>query len=135
VTTAGHAIEARILAEDPAHDFAPSPGRITRWRPPSGPGIRVDTGIEEGSVVPPYYDSMVAKLIVRGSTRADAIGRLQAALADFDVAGICTNIPLLTAIAAHKDFRDNRVSTRWLETTLLPEFRPSASPAACASKT
>jgi acetyl-CoA carboxylase biotin carboxylase subunit len=122
IATAGHAIEARILAEDPDRNFSPSPGRITLWKPPSGAGIRVDSGVAGGSMVPPFYDSMIAKLIVRGSNRAEAVDRLQAALARFEVGGIATNIPLLRAIVAHDDFRSNRVSTRWLETTLLPSF-------------
>jgi acetyl-CoA carboxylase biotin carboxylase subunit len=120
VATQGHAIEARILAEDPQRGFSPSPGRITHWRMPSGTGIRVDTGVGEGSMVPPYYDSMIAKLIVRGSTRDEAIDRLVTALAGFEIGGISTNIPLLSAIAGHDDFRANRVGTRWLEATLLP---------------
>jgi acetyl-CoA carboxylase biotin carboxylase subunit len=123
IVTSGHAIEARILAEDPARDFAPSPGRITRWVPPTGAGIRVDTGVGEGSLVPPFYDSMIAKLIVRGNTRDEAINRLLGALSGFVVEGIATNIPLLKAIVSHDDFRRNVVSTRWLETTLLPTFR------------
>ena len=122
IATAGHALEARILAEDPDRNFRPSPGRITLWKPPSGAGIRVDSGVAGGSMVPPFYDSMIAKLIVRGSSRAEAVDRLQAALARFEVGGIATNIPLLRAIVAHDDFRSNRVSTRWLETTLLPSF-------------
>jgi acetyl-CoA carboxylase, biotin carboxylase subunit len=118
----GHALEARILAEDPDRNFSPSPGRITVWKPPTGAGIRVDTGVASGSMVPPFYDSMVAKLIVRGTTRADAVDKLQAALDRFEVGGIATNIPLLRAIVEHDDFRQNKVSTRWLETTLLPSF-------------
>ena len=120
----GHAIEARILAEDPARDFAPSPGRITSWRPPEGVGVRVDTGVGAGSMVPPFYDSMVAKLIVRGDTRDESIDRLMRALDEFHVEGIATNIPLLKAIVRHADFRNNHVSTRWLETTLLSAFLP-----------
>ncbi len=123
IVTSGHAIEARILAEDPARNFAPSPGRITRWVPPTGAGFRVDSGVGEGSLVPPFYDSMIAKLIVRGSTRDEAIDRLLGALAGFVVEGIATNIPLLKAIVSHDDFRRNVVSTRWLETTLLPTFK------------
>ena len=123
IVTSGHAIEARILAEDPARNFAPSPGRITRWVPPTGAGIRVDSGVGEGSLVPPFYDSMIAKLIVRGSTRDEAIDRLLGALAGFVVEGIATNIPLLKAIVSHNDFRRNVVSTRWLETTMLPTFK------------
>jgi acetyl-CoA carboxylase biotin carboxylase subunit len=123
VVTRGHALEARILAEDPARDFAPSPGRITRWIPPTGPGVRVDAAVMEGSMVPPYYDSMIAKLIVHADTREQAIDRMIQALARFKVEGVATNIPLLTAIVTHDDFRNNRISTRWLETTLLPSFK------------
>ena len=119
---AGHAIEARILAEDPKRGFAPSPGTITRWIPPAGPGVRVDAGVGLGGVVPPHYDSMIAKLIVRGETRDETVGRLEAALAAFEIDGIATNIPLLQAIVRHPDFRANKISTRWLETTLLPGF-------------
>jgi acetyl-CoA carboxylase, biotin carboxylase subunit len=122
VGVGSHAIEARILAEDPGRNFAPSPGRITTWRPPAGPQIRIDSGISEGALVPPYYDSMIAKLIVSGTTRDEAIDRLADALARFEVGGIATNIPLLSAIVAHEDFRSNQLSTRWLETTLLPSF-------------
>jgi acetyl-CoA carboxylase, biotin carboxylase subunit len=122
IRTKGHAIEARILAEDPTRDFSPSPGRITHWSQPNGPGIRVDTGFTAGNFVPPYYDSMIAKLIVRGDTRDEAVDRLVSALLRFEVGGIATNIPLLLAIAQHPDFRSNNINTRWLETTLLPSF-------------
>jgi acetyl-CoA carboxylase biotin carboxylase subunit len=118
----GHAIEVRIIAEDPDRNFMPSPGRITRWRPPGGPGVRLDTAMFEGAVIPPYYDSMIAKLIVRGGDRADAVGRLAQALSEFRIEGIATNLPLLSAIAAHEDFKANRIGTRWLEQTLLPAF-------------
>jgi acetyl-CoA carboxylase biotin carboxylase subunit len=124
ICTGGHAIEARILAEDPQRGFAPSPGTITGWVPPSGPGIRVDAGVGLGGVVPPHYDSMIAKLIVRGETRDEAVSRLGVALAAFQIEGIATNIPLLRAIVDHPDFRANQISTRWLETTLLPGFTP-----------
>lgn len=122
VSTRGHAIEARILAEDPARNFTPSPGRLTRWRPPAGAGIRLDSGVREGDLISPYYDSMIAKLIVRGATREAAIEQLISALRGFQVDGVSTNISFLLAIASHPDFRANRLSTRWLETTLLPEF-------------
>jgi acetyl-CoA carboxylase, biotin carboxylase subunit len=118
----GHAIEARIIAEDPCRDFAPSPGRITRWAAPQGPGVRIDTAVGEGSFVSPYYDSMVAKLIVHADTREQAVDRLAAALASFAVEGISTNIPLLRFIVGHEDFRANRTNTRWLEDVVLPDF-------------
>ncbi len=117
----GHAIEVRILAEDPARDFAPSPGTITRWAPPSGEGIRLDSAVATGSRVPPFYDSMVAKLIVHAATRDAAVARLSAALARFEVDGIATNIPFLRALVSHPDFIANRLHTRWLEQTLLPQ--------------
>lgn len=123
IKTQGHAIEARIIAEDPDRDFMPCPGRITRWSPPSGPGVRIDSAMESGAMVPPYYDSMIAKLIVHGASRGEAVDRLAQALDDFQVEGIATNIPLLKFIVAHPDFRTNTINTRWLETQVLPAFR------------
>jgi acetyl-CoA carboxylase, biotin carboxylase subunit len=119
----GHAIEVRILAEDPMRDFAPSPGRITRWDAPTGPGVRVDCAVGAGTLISPYYDSMVAKLIVHADTRAQAIERLTKALGGFSVEGVATNIPLLRFIVDHADYRANRTNTRWLEDVLLPAFR------------
>jgi acetyl-CoA carboxylase biotin carboxylase subunit len=118
----GHAIEARIIAEDPKRGFAPSPGRVRVWRPPQGKGVRVDTAMSQGALVPPYYDSMIAKLIVHGPDRASAVMRLRNALDDFAVEGVATNIPFLRGIAAHPDFIDNRLDTRWLESVFLPHF-------------
>ncbi len=122
---AGHAIEVRIIAEDPDRDFMPSPGRITRWEPPAGPGVRIDSAMEAGTMVPPFYDSMIAKLIVHAETREAAIERMITALDDFQVEGIATNIPLLRFIVAHPDFRANAITTRWLESILLPAFQNS----------
>jgi acetyl-CoA carboxylase biotin carboxylase subunit len=118
----GHAIEARILAEDPKRAFLPSPGRITHWRPPHGEGVRLDAAIEEGSIVPPYYDSMIAKLIVHARDRLHAVQRLRDALDAFEVEGVATNIDLLRAVTAHPDFLANRLDTRWLETVFLPYY-------------
>ena len=112
----GHAIEVRILAED--DDFRPSPGLISAWTVPAG--ARVDSGFAAGCTVPPYYDSMVAKLIVAGPDRAAAVERLQRGLADFHVDGIATSIPFLRRIASHNDFVRNQLSTRWLEEELIP---------------
>jgi acetyl-CoA carboxylase, biotin carboxylase subunit len=123
VSFRGHAIEVRILAEDPMRDFAPSPGRITRWDAPVGSGVRVDCAVGEGTLVSPYYDSMVAKLIVHADTREQAIELLAQALGAFSVEGIATNIPLLRFIVDHADYRANRTNTRWLEDVLLPAFR------------
>ncbi len=122
IVTSGHAIETRILAEDPRRGFLPSPGRITRWRAPQGEGVRLDTAIEEGSLVSPYYDSMIAKLIVHAPDRPRAVARLRGALEAFEVAGIATNIGLLREVTAHPDFLANQLDTRWLESVFLPHY-------------
>ena len=114
VVTVGHAIECRINAEQPDDDFRPSPGRITRWEPPEGEGIRVDTHCYEGYTVPPYYDSLLAKLIVTGGTRMEAIARLQRALARFHAEGVDTTIPFLSSLVERGDFIAGRVNTSWL---------------------
>jgi acetyl-CoA carboxylase biotin carboxylase subunit len=118
----GHAIEARILAEDPRRGFLPSPGRVARWRPPHGEGVRVDTAIEEGATVSPYYDSMIAKLIVHANDRPRAVARLRDALEAFEVEGVATNIELLRGVTAHPDFLSNTLDTRWLENIFLPHY-------------
>jgi acetyl-CoA carboxylase biotin carboxylase subunit len=121
----GHAIEVRIIAENPERGFAPSPGQIRVWRAPHGEGVRLDTAMEEGAMVPPFYDSMIAKLIVHASDRRSAVARLRAALDDFAVEGVATNIALLRRIVAHPDFIENRLDTRWLESVFLPQYRES----------
>jgi acetyl-CoA carboxylase, biotin carboxylase subunit len=126
VRMSGHAIEVRILAEDPLRNFVPSPGRVKRWQLPEGPGVRVDTAVCEGTLISPYYDSMIAKLIVHAEDRERAVERLLDALNQFTVEGIATNIPLLRFIVSHPDFRANRTSTRWLETVVLPAFLTQA---------
>ena len=115
VGTRGHAIECRINAEQPLDGFRPSPGRISRWEPPEGTGIRVDSHCYAGYTVPPFYDSLLAKLIVTGSTRMEAIARLQRALANFHVSGVDTTIPFLASIVERADFIAGRVNTGWLE--------------------
>ncbi len=111
----GHAIECRINAEDPRNGFSPSPGRITRWVPPVGEGIRLDTHARQGYLVPPYYDSMIGKLIAHGPDRAAAIQRLLQAIDQFVIEGPKTTLALARTIVGHEDFRNNRLSTRWLE--------------------
>jgi acetyl-CoA carboxylase biotin carboxylase subunit len=108
----GHVIECRINAEDPSANFQPAPGTITTWRPPAGDRIRVDTHVEAGYVVPPFYDSLLAKLIVKGTDRADAIDRMIAALSAFEVGGVPTTIPMHLAILRSEAFRTNRYDTR-----------------------
>jgi acetyl-CoA carboxylase biotin carboxylase subunit len=119
VTFEGHAVECRINAEDAWRDFTPAPGRITEWQPPQGPGIRVDTHCFAGYLVPPYYDSLLAKLIVHGPTRADAVERMRDALDQFAVAGIPTTIPFHKKVLAHPDFQAGAVTTRWVEQEFL----------------
>ncbi len=101
----GHAIECRINAEDPAQGFLPSPGRITAYREPSGPGVRVDSGVEAGSEVSPLYDPMIAKVIVLGETRDDAIGRMLRALGELRIDGVVTLVGFHRALLAHPCFR------------------------------
>ncbi|WP_297778450.1 acetyl-CoA carboxylase biotin carboxylase subunit [uncultured Roseovarius sp.] len=117
----GHAIEFRINAESFRHDFRPSPGRITKWEPPRGPGIRVDGFVATGSTVQPYYDSMLAKLIVHGTDRAHALSRARAALAAFKVEGIDTTIDLHRALVHDPDFAASRIHTKWVEERFLPQ--------------
>jgi acetyl-CoA carboxylase biotin carboxylase subunit len=118
--TTGHAIECRINAEDPARGFSPTPGLIEEWVLPQGADIRVDTHCHEGYVVPPYYDSLLAKVIVHGPDRRTAIERMRAALDHVQVGGIATNLELLKSILGHPDFQADRINTRWLEHELLP---------------
>jgi len=125
----GHAIEVRVNAENPFADFAPSPGRIVHWSPPAGEGVRLDTHASEGYLVPPYYDSMIGKLIVRGDSRGEAIDRMLAAIATFRIEGPKTVLPLAAFIIDHPDFRADRITTRWLEDIGLPAFvNPEAQP-------
>lgn len=111
----GHAIEMRINAEDPEKHFAPSPGRITQFEVPRGPGIRVDSHCYSGYTVPPYYDSLIAKLIVWDCNREFAIRRSREALRSFTVEGIATTIPFHLKILSHPDFLEGNLHTRFLE--------------------
>jgi acetyl-CoA carboxylase biotin carboxylase subunit len=114
VTFNGHAIECRVNAEDPARDFAPSPGtvRLARW--PAGEGIRVDTHIESGTRVPPFYDSLLGKIIAHGRDRAQALTRLRAAIAVTRIEGIATNLGLHAEILADPEFMRGGVDTGYL---------------------
>jgi acetyl-CoA carboxylase biotin carboxylase subunit len=110
----GHAIECRIAAEDP-ETFQPSPGRVTQFHAAGGPGVRVDSALYSGCVVPPYYDSLVAKLIVHAPTRADAIARMRRALAECAILGISTTLPLHQRIVEEPDFQAGNYDIHWLE--------------------
>ncbi len=111
----GHAIECRVNAEDPARNFQPSPGLITAFHPPGGPGVRVDTHIYDGYHVPPYYDSLLAKVIVHGHDRGEALARMRQALDSFIIEGVTTTIPFLARVMRHPDFIAGRVDTKFLE--------------------
>lgn len=123
----GHAIECRVYAEDPAHTFLPSIGRIAQYRPPAGPGVRVDDGIESGSEVTPYYDPMLAKVITWGRDRAEAIRKMERALRDMVVLGVTTNIPYLLAILAEETFRRGHTSTSYLAEHMA-DWQPQPEP-------
>ena len=111
----GHAIECRVNAEDPGRNFQPSPGLITAFHPPGGPGVRVDTHIYAGYTVPPYYDSLLAKVIVHGNDRDEAIARMRQALDSFIIEGVTTTIPFLGRVMHHPDFVSGKVDTKFLE--------------------
>src|SRR5579859_5594770 len=113
----GHAIECRINAEDPV-TFVPSAGRITTFQAPGGTGVRVDSAAYTDAVIPPYYDSMIAKLIVKGRDRAEAIGRMKRALEMFVIEGIKTSIPLHRRILAAEEFAAGKIDTHFIERLL-----------------
>ena len=128
ITLTGHAIEARLYAEEPAADFRPTGGTVLLWQPPTGEGVRVDDGIRSGSVIGGHYDPLLAKIIAAGPTRADALRRLSRALADTVLLGLTTNLAYLRAIVAHPAFGEpDTLSTRFLEEA-LPDWRPSVAP-------
>ena len=118
----GHAIECRINAEDPLHNFRPSPGRITGWLPPGGPGVRVDSHVYTGYEIPPFYDSLIGKLIVWGKDRNSAIKRMNRALNECAVTGIPTTIDFHLSLLARKKFQEGRIHTKYVEEELLPEL-------------
>ena len=114
----GHAMEFRINAEDPAYNFRPCPGTITKLHLPGGPGVRVDTYVHEGSVISPYYDSMVAKLIVYGSNREEAMARGIRALNEFVIEGIATTIPFHQKVLENHAFISGDFTTDFIETQM-----------------
>ncbi len=114
-----HAIECRINAEDPYNDFRPSPGKIINFHSPGGHGIRVDTAVYAGYVIPPYYDSMIAKLITVAQTREEAIDKMSRALDEFVIEGIKTTIPFHQQLMKNEDFRKGNYTTKFLETFTL----------------
>jgi acetyl-CoA carboxylase biotin carboxylase subunit len=111
----GHVIECRVNAEDPARNFQPSPGRLDVFHPPGGPGVRLDTHVYTGYVVPPYYDSLLAKLICQGQDRPEAVRRMQVALESFVIEGVTTTIPFLARVMGNPRFQAGDVDTKFLE--------------------
>ena len=114
----GHAIEFRINAEDPDHDFRPCPGTITRFEPPAGPGVRVESYVRTGSRISPYYDSMVAKLIVYGQDREEVLARGRRALDEFVIEGIATTLPFHRRVLDNQVFCEGKACTDFIETQM-----------------
>ncbi|WP_432006363.1 acetyl/propionyl/methylcrotonyl-CoA carboxylase subunit alpha [Streptomyces parvus] len=127
----GHSFEFRINGEDPGRNFLPAPGTVTLFAPPTGPGVRLDAGVESGSVIGPAWDSLLAKLIVTGATREQALQRAARALAEFQVEGMATAIPFHRAVVTDPAFTADpfTVHTRWIETEFVNDIKPFASPA------
>ena len=111
----GHVIECRVNAEDPARNFQPSPGKIDVFHPPGGPGVRLDTHAYAGYRVPPFYDSMIAKVICQGNDRPEALRRMELALESFIIEGVTTTMPFLARVMRHPKFRTGDVDTKFLE--------------------
>ncbi|ETK36530.1 biotin carboxyl carrier protein, partial [Microbispora sp. ATCC PTA-5024] len=123
----GHSIEFRINGEDPGRNFLPSPGTVTRWRPPAGPGVRLDSGVVEGTTVGQAFDSLLAKLIVTGRDREQALARARRALAEFEVGGLPTTLPFHRAVVDDPAFAfDLEVHTQWIETEFAGGIEPFA---------
>lgn len=125
VTLTGHAVECRLNAEDPAQGFLPSPGRVTRWIAPVGSRVRIDSHVFGGYLIPPYYDSMIAKVITHGVDRTEALAGMDHALRHLVVDGITTNRPFLLDLIASEDFVAGDHHTRWVEQSFLPAWQPT----------
>ncbi|MFD5148964.1 acetyl/propionyl/methylcrotonyl-CoA carboxylase subunit alpha [Streptomyces sp. NPDC058401] len=128
----GHSFEFRINGEDPGRGFLPAPGTVTKFAPPTGPGVRLDAGVESGSVIGPAWDSLLAKLIVTGATREQALQRAARALAEFEVEGMATAIPFHRAVVVDPAFTADpfTIHTRWIETEFVNEIPAFVVPAA-----
>jgi len=118
----GHAIECRVTADDAKDNFMPSPGDITYFAVPNGNNIRVDTHCHQGCTISPYYDSLLAKLITTGNTRAEALANMKTSLADFKIEGVETNIPFLQFVIEQPEFIAGDIHIQWIENTVLPKF-------------
>ena len=129
VVVSGHSIECRLNAEKADADFAPTPGIITEWTVPQGEGIRVDTFCHSGAEISPYYDSLIAKVIVHAPTRAEAIDLMSRVLSKTHIGGVATTANIHQAILNHPDFAHSPVTTTWLEDTFLPTWQPEPATA------
>ncbi len=118
----GHAVEVRVYAEDPANNFLPDIGTLTTYRPPQGPGVRVDDGFEEGMTIPIFYDPMIAKLITYGATREEAISRMERAIDDYSIAGVETTLPFCRFVMGHPSFRSGKYDTHFVRDHFRPEL-------------
>lgn len=121
LTINGHAIEVRVYAEDPMNNFLPDIGKLTTYRPPQGPGVRVDDGFEEGMDIPIHYDPMIAKLITHGATRDEAISRMERAIDDYAITGVETTLPFCRYVMGHKAFASGKYDTHFVRDHFKPE--------------
>ncbi len=124
----GHAIEVRVYAEDPTNNFLPDIGTLTTYRLPQGPGVRVDDGFEEGMTIPIHYDPMIAKLIVHGASREEAIARMERAIDDYAIAGVETTLPFCRFVMGHKSFRSGMYDTLFVRDHFRPELLDGTDP-------
>ncbi len=124
----GHAIEVRVYAEDPTNNFLPDIGTLTTYRLPQGPGVRVDDGFEEGMTIPIHYDPMIAKLIVHGATREEAIARMERAIDDYRIAGVETTLPFCRFVMGHESFRSGKYDTLFVRDHFRPELLDGTDP-------
>ena len=116
-----HAIQCRINAEDPFNDFRPSPGQITTYHEPGGHGIRIDTHVYANYIIPPYYDSMISKLIVVAQTREEALKKMERALDEYIIEGIKSTIPFHQQLLQDENFRKGNFTTKFMETFVIKE--------------
>ncbi len=129
LTINGHAIEVRVYAEDPSNNFLPDIGTLTTYRPPQGPGVRVDDGFEEGMTIPIHYDPMIAKLITHGATREEAIARMERAIDDYAIGGVETTLPFCRFTMGHAAFRKGAYDTHFVRDHFRPEALEGSDPA------
>lgn len=123
----GHSMECRVYAEDSRRNFMPDPGPLVRYREPGGPGVRVDSGVEQGGIIPVHYDPMISKLSTWGRTRIEAIDRMKRALDEYEIAGVETTMPFCAFVMQHEGFRAGEMSTRFVEREFKPEYLPAPS--------